>query len=163
VSVSEHEAVPFRKAGMPRVQILGHALRTNPTANPFSARSGFLFAGAIHEESSPNGDAIIWFLTEIFPKIRASLGESTPFTIAGVNDSDMIVRLAESCSARVLGFVRDLTEFYDSARVFVAPVRYAAGLPHKVHESAARGLPVVATPLLAAQLGWQDGMHVAVG
>jgi GT2 family glycosyltransferase len=163
VSVSEHEAAAFRKSGAPRVQVLGHTLRANPTTKAFSERTGFLFAGAIHDEASPNGDAVIWFLTEIFPKIRAAIGDATPFTIAGVNDSDTIVRLAESCSARVLGFVRDLTELYESARVFVAPGRYAAGLPHKVHESAARGLPVVATPLLAAQLGWQDGSHLAIG
>ena len=44
-----------------------------------------------------------------------------------------------------------------SPEVFVAPSRFAAGLPHKVHEAAARGIPVVATSLLAEQLGWRDG------
>jgi len=45
----------------------------------------------------------------------------------------------------------------------VAPTRYAAGMPHKVHEAAARGIPIVATPLLASQLGWQDGDPFLVG
>ncbi len=39
----------------------------------------------------------------------------------------------------------------------MAPTRYAAGLPYKVHEAAAMGLPVVASELLRVQLGWEDG------
>jgi hypothetical protein len=36
----------------------------------------------------------------------------------------------------------------------VAPTRFAAGIPFKVGEAAARGLPCVASKLLAEQLGW---------
>jgi glycosyltransferase involved in cell wall biosynthesis len=57
----------------------------------------------------------------------------------------------------------DLTSLYDAARVFIAPTRYSAGIPHKIHEAAARGIPVVATPLLAQQLGWADGDPLLVG
>jgi len=45
----------------------------------------------------------------------------------------------------------------------VAPTRYAAGIPHKIHEAAARGLPVVATPLLVSQLGWQESLLQVAG
>src|SRR5262249_60925653 len=38
-----------------------------------------------------------------------------------------------------------------------------AGIPHKIHEAAARGLPIVTTPLLAAQLGWQEEDPILVG
>ena len=44
----------------------------------------------------------------------------------------------------------------------MAPTRYAAGIPYKVHEAAAYGLPVVATSLLANQLGWQYAPPIAV-
>jgi glycosyltransferase involved in cell wall biosynthesis len=57
----------------------------------------------------------------------------------------------------------DLTQLYADARVFVAPTRYAAGIPHKIHESAARGLPVVATALVATQLGWKDSAELLIG
>jgi len=50
------------------------------------------------------------------------------------------------------GPVTDLTPLYDSHRVFVAPTRFAAGVPYKVHEAASFGLPVVATDLLRRQL-----------
>ena len=56
--------------------------------------------------------------------------------------------------------VDDLTPFYDDARVFVAPTRYAAGISLKVIEAAARGVPVVCTRLVADQLGWESGVDL---
>jgi glycosyltransferase involved in cell wall biosynthesis len=55
-----------------------------------------------------------------------------------------------------------MTSTYDRARVFVAPTRFAAGIPHKVHEAASRGVPVVATTILASQLGWTDDIQMSV-
>jgi glycosyltransferase involved in cell wall biosynthesis len=54
----------------------------------------------------------------------------------------------------ILGAVPDLAEVYNRARVFVAPTRFAAGIPLKVYDAAANGIPIVLTPLLASQLGW---------
>jgi glycosyltransferase involved in cell wall biosynthesis len=45
---------------------------------------------------------------------------------------------------------------YDAHRIFVAPTRYAAGVPYKVHEAASYGVPVVATELLREQIGWEN-------
>jgi glycosyltransferase involved in cell wall biosynthesis len=61
-----------------------------------------------------------------------------------------------------LGAVPDLSQVYSQARVFVAPTRFAAGIPLKVIEAAARGLPSVVTPLLAEQLGWRHEGEVLV-
>ena len=162
VSVSETERRAFEKNGVDRVRILGHALTPAPIDTPFEERKGFLFVGAVHQEATPNGDSLIWFLEEVFPKIQATLGTEASLTIAGFINSERVRQLAGP-SVRITGHIPDLTDLYSRARVFIAPTRYAAGLPHKVHESAARGLPVVATPLLATQLGWRDGAHILVG
>lgn len=47
-----------------------------------------------------------------------------------------------------------MAPLYNAHRVFVASTRYAAGLPHKTHEAASYGVPVVATDLLRRQLAW---------
>jgi O-antigen biosynthesis protein len=47
----------------------------------------------------------------------------------------------------VVGWVPDLSDLYDRARVFVAPLRYGAGMKGKIGESMAHGLPVVTTRL----------------
>ena len=41
-------------------------------------------------------------------------------------------------------------------------IRFAAGIALKVHQAAASGVPVVATSVLASQLGWRDGEEILV-
>ena len=141
--------------------MLGHAIVEQPTPRPFHDRKGLLFVGAIHEERSPNGDSVLWFIEKIFPLIRARLGDDVTYTVAGVNNSERIAAMAGG-PIRFVGRVDDLTPLYDESRVFVAPTRFAAGIPHKVHEAAARGVPFAVTSLLARQLGWNDGVEVLV-
>ncbi len=155
ISVSARESAEFSQNGIRNVHVIGHAIDADPQPVQFELRSGLLFVGAIHSETSPNADSMIWFLTEVFPKIQKKLGDTIGLTIAGVNKSVRIRNLAGP-SVRITGYLPDLTELYANARLFIAPTRYAAGLPHKIHEAAARGLPVVATPLLAGQLEWTE-------
>ena len=56
--------------------------------------------------------------------------------------------------------VPDLGPLYDEARIFVAPTRYSAGIPLKLIEAAAHGVPIVCTTELVRQLGWTPGTDV---
>jgi glycosyltransferase involved in cell wall biosynthesis len=155
ISVSAREGAEFSQNGVRNVHVIGHAINADAQPVDFERRSGLLFVGAIHSEVSPNADSMIWFLTEVLPGIQKKLGKTIRLTIAGVNESQRIRSLAGP-SVFITGYVPDLGELYSNARVFIAPTRYAAGLPHKIHEAAAHGLPVVATSLLASQLEWTD-------
>lgn len=159
VAVSEDEARQFRLAGCHDVVVLGHALALQPSPLPFAARRGFLFVGAITQDDCPNGDSMLWFAREVWPHVQAALGDAAQLEVVGVCESAAVRALA-SPSIRIHGRVADLTPFYDAARVFVVPTRYAAGVPHKAHEAASRGLPMVVTPLIARQLGWSDELLV---
>jgi glycosyltransferase involved in cell wall biosynthesis len=161
IAVSEPDRIAFESRGVPNVHIAGHSVNLSPTDKSFDERSGFLFVGAIHEEASPNGDSVIWFLSEIWPRILAQLGSEVPLTIAGVNNSERIRSLAGP-SVTITGHMPDISPLYGRARVFIAPTRYAAGMPHKVHEACARGLPVVSTSILAFQLSWSDNSEILV-
>ena len=55
-----------------------------------------------------------------------------------------------------LGSVPDLTAEYARGRVFIAPTRFAAGVPVKVCEALSHGLPVVCSRLVNEQLA-RDG------
>jgi GT2 family glycosyltransferase len=160
LAVSPAEQALFAAAGARRVLCLGHALRPVPGPRPFADRAGLLFVGAFYEPDSPNSDGVRWFAREVWPLLRARLGRLR-LVIAGARPGRSIRALAAD-DVEVLGSVPDLTPLYDQARVFIAPTRFAAGLPHKVHEAAAHGLPVVATSLLADQLGWRDGAVLSV-
>ncbi|HQR43664.1 MAG TPA: glycosyltransferase family 4 protein, partial [Gemmatales bacterium] len=80
--------------------------------------------------------------------------------VVGLCLSDQVRTLAGS-NVVIHGRVADVAPFYNQARVFIVPTRFAAGIPHKAHEAAAHGLPMVTTALIASQLGWKD--EVAVG
>jgi GT2 family glycosyltransferase len=153
ISVSKRESEEFLKAGMKAVYTLGHALEVTPTPNDFAERNDILFVGAIHEPDLPNADSVLWFSRKILPRIQKALGTEVNLIVAGVIHSEVEEQL-DKRNIQVRGVVKDLTELYNECRIFVAPTRFSAGLPHKVHEAAAHGLPVVATALTGSQLGW---------
>lgn len=160
VAVSEVEAAHYRDAGYADVRVLGHALDVVPATPGFESRRGFVFVGALPADDTPNADSLVWFVSEVWPAVVAALGPDAVLHVVGRCDAPRVLELAAP-TVRLHGQVDDLGPHLDAARVFVVPTRYAAGVPHKAHEAAARGLPLVATPLIAAQLGWED--IVAVG
>lgn len=162
LSVSSHESAEFQRLGVGRVELLGHTIEPSPGALPFAKRRDFLFVGRLYEERSPNVDGVAWFSREILPMVQRTLGREVVLKVAGKIGASSILKL-KCPSLMLLGQVRDLAPIYDGARVFIAPTRYAAGIPHKVHEAAAHGVPSVVTPLLAEQLGWRDGEELLVG
>ncbi|TWB08374.1 glycosyltransferase [Gluconacetobacter diazotrophicus] len=160
VAVSDHDAALVRSAGYDNVAVLGHMLEPDPTPSGWAERSGILFLGALHDMESPNYDSIAWFITQVMPRMPAEMH----LTIAGhVDPSVHFSALAGQGRVTFLGAVDDPRPLYDRHRVFVAPTRFAGGLPYKVHEAAAHGLPVVASTVLCRQVGWDVGTDILCG
>lgn len=163
IAVSEAEATILLDLGCPDVRVIGHMRSLRPTARPFKQRGGMLFAGAIHQMDSPNYDSLCWFVDAVLPLVEKSLGWETRLTIAGYTAADVnLDRFSGHPRITLRGAVADLEPLYASHRIFVAPTRFAAGVPYKVHEAASFGLPVVATDLLRRQLDWTDGQELLV-
>jgi GT2 family glycosyltransferase len=160
LAVSEAESRHFRSLGHAPVITLGHAIEPAPGALPFAERAGLLFVGAFYTDRSPNSDALFWFVDEVWPRVRERLPGVT-LTVAGSHPTERVLRLARP-DLRVLGEVADVASLYHASRMLVAPTRFAAGLPYKVHHAAAHGLPVVCTSLLAKQLGWSHQVEALV-
>jgi GT2 family glycosyltransferase len=155
IAVSELDAGLFREAGVRRVIVARHAVAPTPTARSFTERHGILFVGAF-DPLSPNADSVRWFANDVLPRVEALLEVRIPFTVVG-HDAPKAVRALASETIRVVPDAANLVPFYDAARLFVAPTRFAAGIPLKVVHAAAQGVPIVCTSLLARQLGWSDG------
>ena len=162
LTVSEVERRHFTGRGFPRVITVGNSLRPSPGSRPFPARDGILFVGAMGDDASPNTDAVYWFWSEIMGPVRQQLRREVPFTIVGRNGSSKLKPLAADRSIDLAGIVDDVAPFFDRARIFVAPTRYAAGIPLKIQEAAALGVPVVCTPIVAEQLGWCHDVELLV-
>jgi glycosyltransferase involved in cell wall biosynthesis len=122
-------------------------------------REGLFFVGGFWH--APNGDAMHWFVDRIWPLIRRE-APNFVLRIAGANADDEVLALAGYPGVEVLGFVPDLVPLFDQHRVFVAPLRYGAGMKGKVGQSLVHGLPVVSTSIGAEGMGLQDGVHLLV-
>jgi glycosyltransferase involved in cell wall biosynthesis len=152
------EAKAFRDRHLAPIYVLGHSIAPRFDAPGFEGRHGFLFVGRLLEPWSPNWRGLEWFIREVWPLIRSKLPDAT-LIVAG--------HLHPDCSelgalgVRLVGPVADLHPLYDAARVFVAPVQFAAGVPIKILEATAAGLPTAATSLMARQLGWAPSVEIA--
>jgi glycosyltransferase involved in cell wall biosynthesis len=162
-AVTEQEAATLRALGFSDAVVVGHVRDLAPTPRRFAERSGFLFIGALHAIDSPNYDSLCWFVDEVLPLIEQQLGWETRFSIVGYTGAGVSLdRFKDHPRVTLRGTVAEVEPLYDTHRVFVAPTRYAAGTPYKIYEAASFGVPVVATKLLADQMGWEDGKELLV-
>jgi GT2 family glycosyltransferase len=158
LTVSRLEQQRFAEADIRRVFVVAHAVEPKPTPRSFESRHGILFVGAFGGDS-PNEDAALFLVNDVMPALKETSIRDVQVRVAGARLPERLQTL-DRANVSWHSDVEDLTPFYDTARVFVAPTRYSAGIPLKVIEAAARGLPVVCTPSLAAQLEWEHGVEL---
>ena len=161
IAVNEQEAATLRALALADVSVVGHMHEVALTPREWKDRSGLLFIGAIHVMDSPNYDSLCWFVDAVLPVVEQALGWETRLTVVGYTGEGVsLERFCNHPRVTLRGPVADTRNLYDAHRVFVAPTRYAAGMPYKVHEAASLGLPVVASELLRQQLGWENGQEL---
>lgn len=136
-----------------RVEILSNVHEVAGRRAGFEARKDLWFVGGFQHQ--PNVDAVLWFVREIWPRVRAELGD-VQFHVVGSKLPEEIAALAGH-GVIVHGFVEDIEPFLDGCRLSVAPLRYGAGVKGKVNQSMAYGQPVVATPIAV------EGMEIHAG
>mgnify|MGYP000513043779 CR=1 FL=1 len=88
-----------------------------------------------------NIESVTYFLDSVFPLLAADV------TLALVGTISNYIELDDTLSGRVfsVGYVHDLANLYDFARVAVLPDIAGEGIPIKTNEVLARGVPFVAT------------------
>lgn len=106
-----------------------------------AVRIGFL-ASFSHQ---PNVDAALYFAASVLPLIRGRM-PFAEFAVAGKNPPSLLFD-AKDKGVACLGFVEDVSAFYGSVDVVVAPIRYGGGIKIKVLEAMACGRPVVTTSI----------------
>jgi predicted O-linked N-acetylglucosamine transferase (SPINDLY family)/GT2 family glycosyltransferase/Flp pilus assembly protein TadD/glycosyltransferase involved in cell wall biosynthesis len=155
--VSERDSKYFEAAGH-RTHILSHSMAVRRDAPDIADRRGLLFVGALHPDT-PNEDGLLWFIQEVMPLLRLRMPSPPVLSVVGVCLSDKVAAMAGT-DIKILGPQETLDHHYNSARVFVAPVRFAGGVPAKVIEAVCNGLPTVASAMLVRQLGWCESLDI---
>lgn len=104
----------------------------------------------------PNVDAAQWLVDEVMPQVWAQLPEAR-LSLVGSKPTEAVKALAGP-RVEVTGWVTDerLAQLYASHRVAVVPLRFGAGVKHKVVEALAAGLPLVTTSIGAQGLADLD-------
>jgi GT2 family glycosyltransferase len=118
--------------------------RFGPDVRNHAHRKDILLVGGFFNNMrSPNVDAVLYFLMDIFPRIRESLPD-VRLNVAG-NDPPAILRHLAGNSVSLWGnlSVTDLRALYFQSRVGVVPQRFGSGLKSKVTEAMSLGLPLV--------------------
>ncbi len=114
-----------------------------PIQANFENRRNIFFVGGFRHE--PNVDGVLWFANKVLPLIVQELpdiqflvaGSTMPATIKNLNSNHLVIlgKITQS----------ELEQHYSQSRVFVAPLRYGAGIKGKILESLSFQLPIVTT------------------
>ncbi len=108
-----------------------------------------------------NRDAVTWWLSSVWPGLRRERPD-VRLVVAGSRVGRQLARLLERSGARLVRDPKDLRSLLRSATVSLAPLRAGAGVPVKILEAWAEGVPVVASTWAAAGVGGIDGEDLLV-
>lgn len=145
----EDKAVLERAAPSAKIKIVPtiHALQSR--GKIFDERHGLLFIGGFLHR--PNSDAVHYFIKEILPLVRQTVSNAKLYVIGGGVTPE--IAAYDSSDVSIMGYVPDVGPLFDGCRVFIAPLRYGAGMKGKVGQALSFGLPVVTTTIGAEGIG----------
>jgi glycosyltransferase involved in cell wall biosynthesis len=161
ILVSEHEAEVIASV-MPNAQtrVIPLVVEIPGRLAPLEGRRDVVFIGGFSHQ--PNIDAVMFLVTEVWPRVHRALPSARLIVIGGDPPAD-IERLDDpEKGVEIRGWVEDLTQTLRSCRLTVAPLRFGAGVKGKIVTSLAHGVPCVATPVAVEGMGLQPGRHVMV-
>ena len=140
---------------------VGHTMPLHDPAEfrTFEERRGILFVGAYHHAMYYNGDALGYFLEQIYPLVLETEPD-IPLLIAGKSIPlelfDMVQNSTNALLRDRITFLESpvsVQKLYNKARLFIAPHLYGAGAQYKLGEAMSLGLPVVLSSDAALNLG----------
>jgi GT2 family glycosyltransferase/glycosyltransferase involved in cell wall biosynthesis len=159
VVVNEIERQTLQSSGIENIAVVS-TVHDVAVAGPrvFADTSGVLFIGGYNHV--PNVDAVKWLIECIMPLVW----ERAPYvhvTLLGSNPSAQVCALAND-RVSVTGYLEDVEQYFLGSRVFVAPLRFGAGIKGKIGHSLSYGLPTVTTPVGAEGFGLTDGIDCRI-
>jgi glycosyltransferase involved in cell wall biosynthesis len=160
VSATEHAVLEQAVPGAAVFEMpLARPVCTPGSIDGFEGRNGVGFVGGF--EHQPNVDAVRYLLTEVWPRVLERLPDAQLFIVGDGLPEDALA--GGLPGVRYLGALSDLSHWFDTLRLTVAPLRFGAGAKGKVASSLAAGVPCVGTTVAAEGMRLQDGLHIAVG
>jgi len=126
--------------------------------NPFNKRKNIIFIGGFRHV--PNVDAILYFIEDIWPLIKKERSD-LELTVIGSHPPDKLLNI-DTDGINVVGFVEDISGYFNSALLSVVPLRFGAGIKGKIGTSLSYGVPVIGTSIATEGMGLTDTVNVLV-
>ncbi|THV62631.1 glycosyltransferase [Chryseobacterium candidae] len=119
----------------------------------YSLREGVLFIGGFYH--MPNMDAVKFLYEDIMPLVWAK-DDSIKVYILGPYFPEEIKEKYNSEKFQILGYQKSVNYWFENSRIFVAPLRYGAGVKGKIGQALEFGLPVITTSIGAEGMDLED-------
>jgi glycosyltransferase involved in cell wall biosynthesis len=146
-----------RRVSHPDVRVFPNALPELPRPGAPEANA-IVFSGNF--EYHPNVEAVRWFRTKIWPRIRENAAPEAEWRLIGSNSEGVAAFTGGDPRIRMLGAGDDAVAHLAEARVCIAPLLSGSGTRFKILEAWAAGRAVVSTTIGAEGLGARDGEHL---
>jgi glycosyltransferase involved in cell wall biosynthesis len=156
-SSADKEVMEREAPGVPSV-VIPTIHRTHTGGLPFDEREHLLFVGNFRHR--PNEDGVRFLIREVWPKVREEL-PGVELLLVGDGAPHEFSQLAAE-GVRLLGYVPDIDPLFARARVFVAPIRFGAGVKGKIGEALAYAIPLVTTTVGAEGMSLRDGEEALI-
>jgi glycosyltransferase involved in cell wall biosynthesis len=115
-----------------------------------------IFTGSFRYQ--PNYDAMIWFLTDVFPLIQTEIPD-VKLIITGDHANLPLPGLS---GVTLTGFVKDIRPLVARSTVSIVPIRHGGGTRLKILEAMALHTPVVSTSKGAEGLAVTQGKDILI-
>jgi GT2 family glycosyltransferase len=156
-SSTDQEVLAREAPGVPSV-VVPTIHRPHEGGLPFAEREHLLFVGNFRHR--PNEDGVRFFIEEVLPRVRKELPGVELLLVGDGAPREFSQLSAEG--VRLLGYVPDVDPLFARARVFVAPVRFGAGIKGKIGEALAYAIPLVTTTVGAEGMSLRDGEEALI-
>jgi GT2 family glycosyltransferase/glycosyltransferase involved in cell wall biosynthesis len=140
------------------VEVVSNIVELPGSVTPFADRRDILFIGSF--QHPPNTDGVLFFSREILPLVQEQMS-GLRFYIIGDKAPPEVVALSSE-QVIVTGYQPDVSIYFNTIKLSVAPLRYGAGVKGKINQSMGFGVPVVATPIAAEGMSLVNGEEIII-
>jgi len=164
IAISEKDKEIFEKLyGLNNVYIIPTGVDTEyfkPLNNIKEKENSLVFCGSL--DWLPNEDAILFFIKEIFPKLKTKI-PSISLTIVGRNPSSRLKKKIKNYpEIKITGWVEDVRPYIAESAVYILPLRIGGGTRIKVYEAMAMEKAIISTSIGVEGLPVKDGKHLLI-
>ncbi|TZF86015.1 glycosyltransferase (plasmid) [Pedobacter sp. BS3] len=160
ITVTHTEKNILEEQGIRNVYVIPN-IHTPKIVQPvlsFGERQGILFIGGYKHQ--PNVDAALWLVQEIMPLVWQHQ-KNIPLYLLGSYPPPEVNALASE-QVFVPGYLPNVSSYFKESRVFVAPLRYGAGMKGKIGQGLEYGLPTVSTTIGAEGMNLIHDQNVLI-